>query len=62
MNYQEIRNKCREGYLGIIPGWKGYLRWNYGLQQLQFFNGDYIMDESELKDKIKNRIDIYYII
>jgi hypothetical protein len=31
MNYIEIKEICRKGKTGIIPGWVGYLDWNYGL-------------------------------
>jgi hypothetical protein len=34
MSYSEIKNKCREGFTGKIPGWEGYLKWNYGIDQL----------------------------
>ena len=46
----------------MIPGWKGYIKWNYGLEELQFVNGDYVMPEKELVDKIKDRTDLIYII
>lgn len=62
MTYSEIYNLCRKGKVGIIPGWKGYLKWNYGLDELQFVNGNYRMIQSELEDNIKNRTDLYYII
>jgi len=29
MTYSEIRDKCRQGKTGMIPGWKGYLDWDY---------------------------------
>ena len=62
MSYSEIKNKCREGFTGKIPGWEGYLKWNYGIDQLQFTNKDYIMNQNELETKIKDRTDLYYII
>lgn len=46
----------------MIPGWKGYIKWNYGLEELQFVNGDYVMSEKDLVDKIKDRTDLIYII
>lgn len=46
----------------MIPGWKGYLKWNYALDELQFVNGNYRMSQSELEDKIKDRTDLFYII
>jgi len=32
------------------------------LKKLKFVNGDYIMPEEELKEKIKDRTDLFYII
>lgn len=62
MNYEQIKKICRKGKLGIIPGWKGYLKWDYASDQLQFINGDYKMTQKELEDKIIDRNDLYYII
>lgn len=62
MTYSEIYNLCRKGKTGLIPGWIGYLKWNYATDTLQFVNKDYKMEQSELEDKIKNRTDLYYII
>lgn len=62
MTYQEIRNKCKQGETGMIPGWKGYLNWDYSKNQLFFHNNDYIMEEEELRSHIKNREDLFYII
>lgn len=62
MTYQQIRNKCKQGETGMIPGWKGYLNWDYSKNQLFFHNNDYIMEEEELRSHIKNREDLFYII
>lgn len=62
MTYQEIKELCKKGEIGMIPGWNGYIKWNYGLEELQFVNGDYVMSEKELVDKIKDRTDLIYII
>lgn len=62
MTYNELRELCRRGKVGRIPKWVGYVKYNYGSEELQFVNGDYIMPESELKSKIGNRTDLYYII
>lgn len=62
MTLEEIKNICRKGYLGIIPGWKGYLKHNYGTNQLQFVNNDYVLLGKELEDKLKDKTDMYYII
>lgn len=62
MTYSEIRDKCRQGKTGMIPGWKGYLDWDYAKDQLFFHNNDYIMEEKELRNHIKDRKDLLYII
>lgn len=62
MTYEEIKNKCRQGKTGMIPGWKGYLKWNYARDEIYFQNEDYIMTQSELDQKIINRTDLLYII
>ncbi len=62
MTYQEIKELCKKGETGLVPGWEGYIKWNYGLEELQFVNGDYVMPEKELVDKIKDRTDLIYII
>ena len=62
MTYSEIRKFCRKGEVGLIPGWKGYIKWNYAKDQLEFVNGDYVMCQEELEEKISNRTDLFYII
>ena len=62
MNFQEIKDKCLRGYMAIIPGWEGYIKYNYGNNEIYFQNKDYILPEKELKAKIKDRTDLYYII
>ena len=62
MTYQEIYELCRKGKIGMIPGWKGYLKWDYTKNQIFFVNGDYTMNQNELEKHIKDRNDLYYII
>ena len=62
MTLQEIEQICKKGKVGIIPGWKGYLKYNYGLDELTFVNGDYLMRQEELKNKLLDRTDLYFII
>lgn len=47
---------------GIVPGWNGYIKYNSILDELFFVNGDYRLYEKDLRDKLKNRNDLYYII
>ena len=60
MTYEELKEICKLGEIGMIPGWQGYVKWINN--QLQFVNGDYVMSEDELKSKIINRTDLFYII
>lgn len=62
MTLNEIKPFVKGGKLGIIPKWKGYIRYDYYLKQLKFVDGDYIIPENELKEKIKDRTDLFYII
>lgn len=62
MTYTEIREICKRGEVGLIPRWLGYIKWDYGRNQLKFINGDYVLWEKDLKEKIIDRTDLYYII
>lgn len=61
MTLNEIKLFVREGHWGVIPGWKGYIKWDYSLDKPQFVNKDYKISYEELKDKLKNRTDLFYI-
>lgn len=62
MTLEELKPFVRKGKLGLIPEWKGYIKYDYVLNQVYFENNGYILIEQELKDKLKNRNDLYYII
>lgn len=62
MTLEEIEPFLKKGKLGIIPNWIGYLKYNHGTKQIEFQNNDYIITEKELKNKIINKTDLYYII
>ena len=62
MTLNELKLFIRNGKWGLIPGWKGYIKWNYALKEMQFVNGDYKMPYNELKEKVNDRTDLYYII
>ena len=34
MTYKEIEDLCKHGKVGIIPGWKGFLKWNYAKDEI----------------------------
>lgn len=62
MTLEELKPLIRNGKVGLIPKWQGYVKWDYVLGQVYFVNGGYILTEQELKDKIGNRNDLFYII
>ena len=62
MTLEELKPLIRKGKIGLIPKWKGYIKWNYVLEQMYFVNDGYILTEQELKDKLNNRNDLFYII
>ena len=62
MTLKELKLFIRKGKVGIIPGYNGYIKWDYSKDKLQFVNGDYVIPQSELEDKVKDRTDLFYII
>lgn len=64
MTYQELIEKCKQGYTGLIPKWLGYLDWDYNINQIYFHYNDYRLNQDELENKFKinERTDLYYII
>lgn len=62
MTYQEVKKLIQKGKIGIIPGWKGYLKWDYSSSELYFVNNNYRLSQRELEQKINTRNDLYYII
>ena len=62
MTIQELKPIVKKGNQGIIPNWKGYIKYDYYLDQVYFSNNDYRLYEKDLIDKLNNRNDLYYII
>ena len=62
MNIQEIKDICKQGKIGLIPGWQGYIKYDYFKKEIYFQNGEYVIPQSELESKISDRNDLYYII
>ena len=62
MSYSEIKDICKSGKTGLIPGWKGYLDWDYRTNEIYFHNENYRLNQKELEDFIKDRTDLFYII
>ncbi len=34
MTLNELKLFVRNGKWGLIPGWKGYIKWNYALKEM----------------------------
>lgn len=63
MTFDQAKLYASNGYTLLLPGWKGYFNQNYKNKELIFKDGDYILNENQLKDKgVINRNDWYYII
>ena len=62
MTLEELQPLVRRGKIGLIPKWQGYIKWDYALGQMYFVNGDYKLYQKELRDKLGNRNDLFYII
>lgn len=64
MDFKDIKKKCRQGYKAMIPGWEGYLDWDYSKDEIYFHNKDYILSQTDLENNfnIQSRTDLYYII
>lgn len=59
MNYNEATLRAATGDILMLPNFIGYFKWDYGKQQLMFYNGDYKCRALDLD--IQNRTDFYYI-
>ena len=62
MTLQQLKPLIKKGEIGLIPRWLGYIKYDYGLDQMYFVNGEYRLYEKELVDKLGDRKDLYYII
>ena len=62
MTLQQLKPLIKKGEIGLIPRWLGYIKYDYGLDQMYFVNGEYRLYEKEIVDKLGDRKDLYYII
>lgn len=63
MSYNQATLYAATGKTLLLPGWRGYFMWDYTSKELVFRNGDYFLNNKELRDKgVMNRDDWYYII
>lgn len=62
MNYNQATLHAATGETLMLPGWEGIFVWNYSDNTLMFKNGDYILNEEQIKEmKLDQRNDWYYI-
>lgn len=63
MSYNQAILYAATGKTLLLPGWGGYFYWDYNKQELNFRNGDYRLDNKQLREKgVMERSDWYYII
>lgn len=43
MTLQQLKPLIKRGEIGLIPKWLGYIKWDYGRNELKFVNGEYVM-------------------
>lgn len=63
MNYNLATLYAATGKTLMLPDWKGYFNWDYNNNELYFQNGDYRLNNQQLREKgVMDRTDWYYII
>lgn len=63
MNYNLATLYAATGKTLMLPGWQGIFIWDYADNTLIFKNGDYRLNNQQLRDKgVMDRNDWYYII
>lgn len=60
MIYSEIIKRMKSGKIAMLPDFIGYFKWDYGINDVIFYNKGFKCKASELD--ISNRKDFYYII
>ena len=62
MNYNQATLYAATGATLMLPGWEGIFVWNYSNNTLIFKNGDYYLNEEQIREmKLDQRNDWYYI-
>lgn len=60
MNYEEAIKIAKSGKTRMLSNFIGYFKWDYGNNDLMFYNGDFNCRAKDLE--VQNRTDFYYII
>ena len=62
MNYNQATLYAATGYTLMLPDWHGYFKWDWSKKELYFQNGDYYLNNEQIKEKnLHNRTDWFYI-
>ena len=62
MTYSQATLHAATGATLMLPGWEGVFVWNYANNTLIFKNGDYYLNEQQIREmKLNERDDWYYI-
>ena len=62
MDYNQATLHAATGATLMLPGWEGYFKWDWEKKELYFQNGDYYLNDSQIKEmKLDQRNDWYYI-
>lgn len=62
MDYNQATLHAATGVTLMLPGWKGYFKYNYVTNDLQFENENYKLNSEELKKfQLNKRNDWFYI-
>lgn len=62
MDYNQATLHAATGEILMLPGWEGIFVWNYSDNTLVFKNGDYYLNEEQIRElKLDQRNDWYYI-
>ena len=63
MNYNLATLYAATGKTLMLPDWQGYFNWDYNNNELYFQNGDYRLNNQQLREKgVMERTDWYYIL
>ena len=63
MIYSQATLFAATGHTLMLPGWEGYFKWDLNKKELYFQNGDYYLNDNQIKEmRLDQRNDWYYII
>lgn len=60
MTYNKFLEFAKVGKVGKLSNFEGYFKWDYAIDDLIFYNGNYSCRAKDLN--VQDREDFYYII